>query len=80
MNIVHVIQLRVNDVVIATKNLKTNFGYRIFSVVRRRKTVLKMISLIIVLTMVGACGTTKKRDTKIPPAFFMTGVEGKGTL
>jgi hypothetical protein len=47
---------------------------------RRRKKMLKMISLIIVLTMVGACGTTKKRDTKIPPAFFMSGVEGKGTL
>jgi hypothetical protein len=39
-----------------------------------------MISLVIVLTMAGACGTTKKRDTKIPPAFFMSGVEGKATL
>lgn len=42
--------------------------------------MLKTISLIIVLTMVGACGTTKKRDRKIPPAFFVSGVEGKGTL
>jgi hypothetical protein len=80
VNIVHVTQLRENDAVIATKNPRTNSGYRISSVVRRRKTMLKMISLIIVLTMAGACGTTKKRDTKIPPAFFMTGVEGKGTL
>jgi hypothetical protein len=80
VNIVHVTQLRENDAVIATKNPKTNSGYRIFSVERRRKTMLKTISLIIVLTMVGACGTTKKRDRKIPPAFFVSGVEGKGTL
>ena len=42
--------------------------------------MLKMISVIIVLTITGACGTTKKRDKKIPPAYFMTGVEGKGNL
>jgi hypothetical protein len=79
VNIVHVTQLRENDAVIATKNPRTNSGYRIFCVGRRRKKMLKIISITIVLTLTAGCGTLSKQQTKRPSG-MMIGVEGKGNL